>query len=59
MELLALLLIVGGLEEETLGGRRSESARYTIIDHGSNKNKIKSLYPDSSERQRDPTKNPG
>ena len=57
MTLQTLSLIIGGLEEEAMGGARNETVRDAhIIDHSSTKTKIKSLYPDSSEQRRDPTK---
>ena len=39
-----------------VGRKKRESARCTIINHSSTKSKIKSLYPESSEERRDPTK---
>ena len=39
--------------------KKRESARCTIIDHSSTKNKIKSMYPESLKQRRDPTKNSG
>ena len=60
MTLQTLSLIIGDLEEEAMGGARNETVRDAhIIDHSSTKTKIKSLYPDSSEQRRDPTKKPG